>query len=102
METFYGNVLEALNALKKQGYTEDFNLRATQIECKAKNVALDPASFAVDAVYRFEGDTDPGDEAIVYAISSLDGTIKGTLVNGYGPSAEPIADALMARLNTHV
>lgn len=43
--------------------------------------ALNPDKFEITQMYRFEGDTNPEDEAVVYAIESQDGH-KGTLVNG--------------------
>lgn len=71
-----------LDKLKEEGYTEDFNLLADCIECKGKR--LEPGQFVIDKVYRFEGKSDPADESVLYAISSLDNSVKGTLVNGYG------------------
>jgi hypothetical protein len=43
--------------------------------------------LAIADVYRCEGDSDPSDEAIVYAIESTSG-IKGILINGYGISSD--------------
>jgi hypothetical protein len=37
-------------------------------------------------VHRYEGESDPGDEAVVYAIESKKG-IKGILVSGFGASS---------------
>lgn len=48
---------------------------------------FDINDFEIVEVFRFEGNTDPSDEAIVYAIESVKGT-KGILVSGYGISAE--------------
>src|SRR5690606_28701976 len=57
-----------------------------------------PDEFVVDKHYRFEGMSDPGDEAIVYAISSDKHNIKGTLVNGYGVYADKLADEMIQAL----
>jgi len=75
---------EVLNSLKKEGYTEDFNLGDTCLTCHGNTLQIHPEDFVVDKHYRFEGPTDPGDEAIVYAISSARHNVKGTLVDGYG------------------
>ena len=39
--------------------------------------------------------SDPGDEAVVYAISSTTSTTKGTLVNGYGIYSDPQTDTII-------
>jgi len=44
---------------------------------------LNPEDFIIDKHYRFEGISDPDDEAVVYAISSLKQNLKGVLLNGY-------------------
>ena len=77
-------VSEVLNSLKKEGYTEDFNLGDTCLVCHGNTLQIHPEDFVVDKHYRFEGPSDPGDEAIVYAISSEKHNVKGTLVDGYG------------------
>lgn len=82
----YQTVTEALNDLYKRGYTFDYSLLTEEdcIFCKDKSHNLNSDEFEIDEVYRFEGDTDPGDEMIVYAISSITGNNKGTLVNAFG------------------
>jgi hypothetical protein len=51
-------------------------------------------------VYRFEGNTDPADEAIVYGIESTSG-MKGVLVTGYGISAEGMGAEMAKKLSLH-
>ena len=48
--------------------------------------------------HRFEGNSDPGDEAIVYAIESRNG-LKGVLVNAFGVYSEPLSDDMMKKLS---
>ncbi len=45
--------------------------------------------------YRFEGVSDPADEAILYAISSAQFHLKGTLVNDYGIYSDAATDKLL-------
>jgi len=95
---FYDTLSEAINALKAQGYTEDFNLNQNCIECRNGEFQLFHDQFKIDQVFRFEGLTDPSDESILYAISSDKYNIKGVLVNGYGISSESVTDELLDKL----
>ncbi|MDR0802339.1 phosphoribosylpyrophosphate synthetase [Fluviicola sp.] len=82
----YETVSEAVNDLKQRGYTANLSLEAEKecLVCDSSFAELSPGQFSIDEVYRFEGMTDPGDEMIVYAISSRDNTIKGVVVNAFG------------------
>jgi len=95
-------VSEVLNVLKQRGYTVDFNLNDTCLVCHNNSLQVFPDEFTVDKHYRFEGISDPGDEAIVYAISSSKHHLKGTLVNGYGIYADKITDEMIKALNENI
>ncbi len=92
---------EVLNHLKKEGYTVDFNLQDNCLICHGNALQLSPDEFQVDRHYRFEGMSDPGDEAVVYAISSAKHNMKGTLVNGYGISSEAMGAEMVKALSTN-
>ena len=85
---------QVINRLKGHGYTEDLNRHDNNA------LWLDPDAYRVDAVYRFEGATNPDDEAILYALSSARYRLKGILVNGYGPSADADTAAIEHRLHS--
>ena len=67
---------EITNKLKAEGYTEDFNLQGSCLQCQSSLIQVFPHEFEVDKHYRFEGLSDPGDEAVVYAISSAKYNLK--------------------------
>jgi hypothetical protein len=81
----YDTVSEALNGLKTRGFNLDFNLQENCLVCNDEK--FDVNDFEIVETHRFEGDSDPSDEAVVYAIQSFNG-LKGVLVNGYGISAD--------------
>lgn len=89
---------EIIEKLRTEGYTEDFNLTENCIACAGNEVKLHPEHFVVDRHFRFEGDTNPDDEAIVYAISSVDGKTKGVLINSYGVYSDPLSDEMVKAL----
>lgn len=94
----YDTVTEALNDLKHRNYTLDFNLKDNCIVCNEQK--FNAEDFEIVEVYRFEGDTDPADEAVVYAIESKAG-LKGVLVSGYGMSAEAMSAEMAKKLQIH-
>lgn len=89
---------EILEKLKSEGYTIDFNVKHNCLECAENSLQVHPEDFVVDRVFRFEGDSNPDDEAIVYAISSEKHNLKGTLVNGYGLFADELTEELVYAL----
>ena len=98
----YSTLSEAVNDLTKRGYTNDFKLCSDGIECSGLALKLHPENFEIVEIYRFDGMTDPADEAIVYAIESKDGKIKGTLVNGYGIYTDNLSDQMLKKLKENL
>lgn len=96
----YDTVSEAVNDLIKRGYTTDFSIHPEQdcLVCNTTGVSLSPEEFEIDETHRFEGNTDPGDEMIVFAISSKKHNIKGTVVNAYGMYSDSRISKLVERL----
>ena len=97
----FGTLSETINGLFKLGYTHDFNIKEESNVSQNTNITLSPEDFQIDHVYRFEGDSDPEYQSILYAISSIKFNVKGTLVNGYGISAEETTTKLIEKLKTH-
>ena len=101
MKEAYGTLSETINALKMEGYALDFNLDQDFRVAHQQRVTMSPTDFKIDAIFRFEGDSNPDDQAILYAISSEKLNLKGVLVNGYGISAVNVTDELIKNLNRH-
>jgi len=78
-----------------------FNLLENFITCGAHPYKMKRNQFKIDTFFRFEGDTNPSDECIVYTISSDKYHLKGTLVKGSGVSSDPFADEMIKKLKVH-
>jgi hypothetical protein len=94
----YDTVTAAVNGLKQRGYKLDFNLSENCLICN--DTKLNAEDFEITEIYRFEGNSDPADEAVVYAIESKKGD-KGVLVNGYGPSSNEMSSDIAKKLSIH-
>lgn len=95
----YDTVSAAVNGLKARGYNLDFNLEENCLICQGSK--FQAADFEIVEVHRFEGNTDPSDEAVVYAVEAVNGRDKGVLVSGYGISAEGIGAEIAKKLSVH-
>jgi hypothetical protein len=82
-------VTEAMVSLVKAGYTDEIRLVTGGLECDSVDGVYDASKAVVDHTFRFEGESDPGDEAIVLGISLPDWGVKGVLSSAYGADVEP-------------
>ena len=80
-------VTEAVALLRRLGYTEDLVLHHEGIAADDELEAL--GSAVVEHRYRFEGNSDPADEAIVLGVACPGLGRRGVLVAGFGPSMAP-------------
>ncbi len=94
----YDNMVEALNDLKAHGFTTDFNLAFDNIRCRATGTCLSPSQFEIVEHYRFEGDTDPGENSVLYAIEARNHSMKGVLINAYGVYSDAVSDEMVRKL----
>jgi hypothetical protein len=76
----YASLADALADLKKRGYEETFQSQTDCLYCGDLDLRLDPDDFHFDEAYRFEGNSNGGSNATLYAITSSSG-VKGTLID---------------------
>lgn len=77
------SLVSCLNHMLNEGYTEDFKITPLGLESPQKHVSYKPEEIRIVNFFRFEGESNPDDNAILYVIETADGT-KGTLVDAYG------------------
>jgi len=73
-----------LNRMIGDGYTDDFKPTVKGLQSIKTNKVYKPTEIRVVNFFRFEGNSNPADNAIMYIIETVDG-VKGTLVNSYKP-----------------
>ena len=95
----YESMIDALDDLKKRGYEADFETSTDCLYCGDLDIRLNPEQFHVDELYRFDASSDPGNNSVVYAISSSTG-IKGTLVDRYGAYNDNMNFEMVRKLQT--
>lgn len=82
-------VTEAVKLLAALGYSATFEWHDGELQCSACGATCALSGARAERVYRFEGPSDPADEAIVIGLSCPACGTKGTFVSAYGPAADP-------------
>lgn len=80
-------LMECMESLRKYGFTENFMAKANGLHALDSKKVYKPEDVAIVNFYRFEGESDPADNSILYAIETNDG-LKGQLSNAYGAYAD--------------
>jgi hypothetical protein len=77
------------NKLRKDGFTQDFNVVDGRLHTMSNDSSKTYAADEVTIVdfYRFEGESNPDDMSILYAIEANDG-VRGTISSAYGTYAD--------------
>ena len=91
-------VWQTLAALQRAGYTEAMHVEGGGVHVPTPGMICPATEFAVEAIYRFEGETDPADEAIVLALTHTGSGARGALVASYGAQMTPDEGAVIAQL----
>ncbi|MDH7460444.1 hypothetical protein QEG73_04115 [Chitinophagaceae bacterium 26-R-25] len=76
-----------INKAVNNGYTQDFKVNDKGLLSLQTEQVYKPSDVRVVDFYRFEGASDPDDNAILYVIETGNGS-KGTLVDAYGVYAD--------------
>jgi hypothetical protein len=79
------------------GYNEDLAFCDSGLENKRRSCIYPAQELEVVAFYRFEGDSNPDDNSILYAIETADGH-KGLLVDAYGAYSGNIPREIVRKL----
>lgn len=97
----YASVVEEIAALRAQGYTADFGVtRDGQLRCNTCGQIHRPSDAVVESTARFEGASNPDDQAIVFGLRCGDCGLRGVLVTAYGPTASAEETAVITALSS--
>lgn len=77
-----------LNKMISDGYDEDYKVTERGLESLHKVKVYQPEQVQIVNFFRFEGMSDPDDNAILYVIETDDGG-KGTIIDAYGVYMDP-------------
>ena len=94
---FMNTLTERINKAVREGYTDSLKITKQGLFSAAKNKIYLPDQVKVVDFYRFEGQSDPADSAIMYVIETTDG-LKGLLIDAYGAYADEHVNKFMTEV----
>ena len=80
---------EAIARLEAAGFRDSFRPEGARLWAQAAERFFAPETLVVEEVVRFEGESDPDEEAILFALRSASGDVRGTFTTSFGVSADP-------------
>ena len=92
----YNTVSNAVTLLRNAGFTMDFHLKNSDIFLDERKVDIN--DLKIVKFFRYEGESDPADEASVYGLESTTG-LKGILVTGDESNSESSFSKILKKLH---
>jgi hypothetical protein len=90
---------EAVERLTAAGYEHDFRAEPDGLRAVGTSCVHRPESLVIEETLRFEGESDPQDEAALFALRCEAHGTRGTYVVAYGPAMDPLDADMVRRLS---
>lgn len=92
------SLVTVLAEIENLGFTSQFEVNGKSLVSLKTDHHFMPNQIKIAHFYRFEGESNPEDSSIMYAIETNTDE-KGTLVDGYGTAADPATADFMRKVN---
>ncbi|MBC5992284.1 hypothetical protein [Pontibacter cellulosilyticus] len=94
------SMINVLAQLRKEGYTEDYKITEDGNMCTINGQEIfEPEQVRIVNFYRFEGESNPDDMAILYVIETTTGH-KGTISDAYGTYSDDTVENFMKKIKS--
>lgn len=96
---YESTVADAIAHFTAHGYTGGFRAEGVTLRDVVTGRTYRPERLRIDELRRFEGESDPGDSAVVFALSDSEGQARGTYVVAFGPEMDRLDAEAVRRLS---
>lgn len=87
-----------IQRLTQRGFTHSLVAKDGRVHDLATGELFDPQILAIDEIVRFEGESDPDEQAVLFALRDPQGAALGTYSAVFGPSMAPEDVAIVRHL----
>ncbi|MBN8547867.1 MAG: hypothetical protein J0M12_00985 [Deltaproteobacteria bacterium] len=91
-------VVELLSKLSESGCNSSFVFHNGALRCPETGARYGKEELEIQAIHRFEGESNPNDLTIVYVIRANDGT-RGVFVDAFGPQGDAKASEFLQQVD---
>lgn len=93
------SLVDEIGALRARGFTADFGVGPDgRLRCNTCGHLHEPSDVVIESTARFEGASNPDDQAIVFGLRCTACDVRGVLVTAYGPTATAEEAAIVTAL----
>lgn len=96
----FDTLTEALTDLNKRGFTYSFEIVENGARCIETGEMFEPEYIIIEEYHRFEGESNPDDMSVVYAIQTSNG-LKGTFIDAYGAYSSSHTGSFLKKVKFH-
>ena len=89
---------QAMARLEARGFRRSLKAGRGGLRVVETHESLDPEALQIDEIVRFEGETDPAEEVVLFALRGPDGAPLGTYATMFGPATPPDDAKVVRRL----
>ena len=89
---------DAIQRLADRGFTHDLRAQQGRLRDLATGESYDPDLLEIDEFVRFEGESDPDEQAVLFALCSSRGEPLGTYSAVFGAAMPPEDGEVVRRL----
>jgi hypothetical protein len=82
-------LIDAIERLGARGFRRSLRARGGMLEVVETGARFEPEALAIDEIVRFEGESDPAEALVLFALRGSDGAPLGTYASLYGPATSP-------------
>jgi hypothetical protein len=96
------SLMNVENKLTKDGFTQDFFVADGRLKTMGTNTdkSYGPEEITIVDFYRFEGESNPDDASILYALETNDG-VRGTISSAYNVYADSDTLEFFTKVEDH-
>lgn len=87
---------DAIREFAGRGYDDQFRAESGALRATRAERTFTPDDLVVDEIARFEGDSNPAEQSMVFALRARDDSVRGTYTVAFGPEMDD-ADETMVR-----
>lgn len=94
---YMNSMVDVLNSSTLSEFTTQFRITEQGLISSTSKKTYQPNQIKVEHFYRFEGESNPDDSAILYAIET-DAGEKGTIIDAYGMDNDSLVTDFMKQV----